>query len=197
MKNSRFSFPRFPGWIVVLLIFGALYFTGLHTEVLGKIQGAFLSTGIIKPDTEASQNKNSTIATEKDFVLKSLSGETITLKSLSGKTVFLNLWATWCAPCIAEMPNIQKLYEKVNSDDIAFMMLSLDKDPQKVQNFIKKKEYTFPVYVPGGAIPSEFDASVIPTTFVIAPNGDIALKHEGMADYNNKEFIDFLNSLKK
>lgn len=86
------------------------------------------------------------------FKMVSLNGKTVSFESLKGKVVFMNMWATWCPPCIAEMPNIQKLYEKIGSDKIAFVMLSLDEDGmEKVKKFIGKKGFTFPVYLPASS----------------------------------------------
>lgn len=201
----KFKLSKIPGWLIMLLIFGTLYITGLHTEVLGTVQSVVLATGLIKPDIHNDETLNidsgdmihtASAMAGKDLKMRSLSGESITLESLYGKTIFLNLWATWCAPCIAEMPNIQKVYDKVKSEDIEFVMLSLDHDPKKAEKFIARKAYTFPVYVPVGQLPNEFKTSVIPTTFVISPEGKIVVKKEGMADYNTKEFIDFLKNLK-
>ncbi len=196
----------------MLAIFGVLYLTGLHTEAIGQVQRLLLATGLKKADVpeqmEQIPDKNPsaapTIATEasemagKGFQMKSLSGETVSLESLKGKVIFMNIWATWCPPCIAEMPNIQSLYEKVGSDKIAFVMLSVDQGGvDKVRKFIQKKGYTFPVYLPASPIPQEFDSPAIPTTFIISPDGKIVAKQEGMAKYDTKEVREFLQSMAK
>ena len=207
MKKNKFSIPRIPGWIAMLAIFGVLYLTGLHTEVIGQVQRALLFTGVMKVDVpEPLVNNNadtSEISTGAEvemvgngFQMKSLSGKTVSLESMKGKVIFMNIWATWCPPCIAEMPNIQSLYDKVGSDKIAFVMLSVDKGgSSKVKKFIDKKGFTFPVYFPASAIPSEFNSQAIPTTFIISPEGNIVSRHEGMAAYDTKEFREFLLSL--
>ncbi|MDQ3395856.1 MAG: TlpA family protein disulfide reductase [Bacteroidota bacterium] len=185
------------------MIIGGLYFTGLHTEVLGKIQSIILYTGILKPNIDNDRINSTEVPLEgsslnmagKDFQMKSLNGVSLNMESLYGKTVFLNLWATWCPPCIAEMPNIQQLYNQVHSEDIVFLMLSLDNDLEKPKKFIEKKGYTFPVYLPEGTLHSDFQTNAIPTTFVISPKGKIVSKQEGMANYNTKEFKEFLLNL--
>jgi thiol-disulfide isomerase/thioredoxin len=112
--------------------------------------------------------------------------------------IFLNIWATWCPPCIAEMPNIQRLYEKVGSDDIAFVMLSVDEGGMdKVQKFIQKKGFTFPVYLPDGPLPRAFQSPAIPTTFILSPEGRIVARQEGMAEYDTQEVREFLQSMVK
>jgi len=206
MSNIKSFFRSLPGWLIWVIVLGSLYFSGWHTEVIGQVQRIILATGLIKPTvnpvnetTSGSPNPDNKTAAlplaSYNFSLRTLNGEIVSMASLKGKVVFMNFWATWCPPCIAEMPNIQALYAKVQSDQIAFVMISLDKDPAKAQKFIHKKGFTFPVYQLNGALPSVYAGGVIPTTFVLSPEGRIVARKEGMADYNNQEFRDFLLKL--
>ncbi|MDJ1499215.1 TlpA disulfide reductase family protein [Xanthocytophaga agilis] len=181
-------------WTLLLGIPAILYLTGWHTETIGGLQRMILATGIIKADTEQNQTDSSPDA-DYNVNLQTLDGKDISLKELKGKVIFMNIWATWCPPCIAEMPGIQKLYEQVKSEDIAFVMISVDENPAKAQKFIKRKEYTFPVYqLTSKAIPQMYASESIPVTFVISASGKLVLKHSGMADYNSDAFRDFLRS---
>lgn len=182
------------GWIVFLGIISSMYYTGLHTEAIGRVQQLILTTGIIQPEVKSSSGGAPTTV-QYDLPLVTLDGKEANLKDFKGKVIFLNLWATWCPPCVAEMPNIHNLYKKVASDDIVFVMLSLDEDPKKAQKFMQKKEYTFPVYLPTAAFPAAFETQAIPTTFIIAPDGSIVMRKEGMASYDTQEFRDFLQKL--
>lgn len=199
MTKKRFSYKDIPGWVVMLVIFGVLYATGLHTEAIGQVQRILLATGIKNADVpdSAAPNLNSEEATVgAGFDLTDLNGNVVPFESLRGKVVFLNVWATWCPPCIAEMPGIQKLYDSVDTSQIAFVMLSVDEGGQeKVRKFIDRKGYTFPVYIPLSGIPAAFQSSAIPTTFILSPDGTLAARQEGMANYNTKKMRDFLGSL--
>lgn len=209
MDKNKFSIKNIPGWAVMLAIFGILYLTGLHTEAIGQVQRILLATGIKNADVpttdeiaSASENKAFTAAgapmAGAGFKMVDLDGKTVAFESLKGKVIFLNIWATWCPPCIAEMPNIQKLYDKVGSDKIAFVMLSVDEGGMaKVKKFIDKKGYTFPVYMPASSFPNEFYSTAIPTTFIISPEGKIVAKQEGMAEYDTKEVREFLQGMAK
>jgi thiol-disulfide isomerase/thioredoxin len=210
MNKNKFSIRNIPGWAVVLAVFGVLYLTGLHTEAIGQVQRLLLATGVKNADVpETLQNPDANAVADASaaagsemagagFKMVGLDGKTINFESLQGKVVFMNIWATWCPPCIAEMPNIQRLYEKVGSDKIAFVMLSVDEaGMEKVKKFIDKKGYTFPVYMPASQFPEEFYSNAIPTTFIISPEGKIIAKQEGMADYDTKEVQDFLQSMVK
>ncbi len=192
----------------MLAVFGVLYSTGLHTEAIGQVQRILLATGLKNADVpETWQNPDATAVVDAaatansdmagaGFKIVDLQGKQVNFESLKGKVVFLNIWATWCPPCIAEMPNIQKLYEKIGSDKIAFVMLSVDEGGmEKVKKFIAKKKYTFPVYMPASQFPQEFYSTAIPTTFIISPDGKIVAKQEGMADYDTPEVVAFLQKL--
>ncbi|AHM62367.1 alkyl hydroperoxide reductase [Flammeovirgaceae bacterium 311] len=203
MSKDKFSIKKIPGWVIMLAVFGILYITGLHTEAIGQVQRLLLATGIRQAEVpEAGESKALAAASAevagRGFQMVDLEGNTVAFESLEGKVVFLNIWATWCPPCVAEMPNIQSLYEKVGSDKIAFVMLSVDEGGMgKVKKFIARKGFTFPVYMPAGPLPQEFYSQAIPTTFILSPEGKIVARQEGMAEYDTREVRDFLQSMVK
>lgn len=179
-------------WGLLITVASALYFSGQHTEVLGFVQRAILATGLLQPDQIPKDQQTSAAY---DFELRDINGESVDFSTFKGKTVFLNFWATWCPPCIAEMPDIHDLYNKVQNEDIVFVMLSQDKDFQKAIDYIKKKEYDFPVYSLNSRLPQVYHSQSIPTTFVISPKGKIVSKRSGMAKYDTEKFRDFLTQL--
>jgi thiol-disulfide isomerase/thioredoxin len=80
------------------------------------------------------------------FELTDLAGKTWRLKDLNGKSVLIDVWATWCGPCQAELPNLEKLYEQVKGrDDIQILTFDTDSDPGAVGPYLKNRGYTFPV----------------------------------------------------
>lgn len=183
-----------------------LYATGMHTEIIGFAQRGLLATGLMNPDVEElaqlrdseSEDKDPTMTdTKADFNLKLLDayGNTTSLEESRGKVIFLNMWATWCPPCIAEMPSIDRLHEEMG-DEVVFVMLSLDQDFEKAKAFDKRKGYDLPIYTQAGNLPAIYRSSSIPTTFIIDAKGNLVLTHKGMADYSNSEFKDFLLALK-
>jgi thiol-disulfide isomerase/thioredoxin len=179
-------------WGIIILIFAALYFTGLHTVVLGTMQSIVLKTGLIRPNLNPTGNLG---YAEFDFLLKDTSGETLDVRTLEGKTIFLNFWATWCPPCIAEMPDIEKLYKNVEGEGIVFLMVSVDDDFEKAKKFAEKRNFSLNIYAPNSVIPAVFTSRTIPSTYVISPGGKIVMKREGMARYNSRSFRRFLKEL--
>lgn len=191
------------GIIAVIAI--TLYATGLHTEVIAFVQRGLLSTGILNPNVEkitearTKEMENGVLsnATKADlnFRLIDKDGNETSLEKMKGKVIFMNLWATWCAPCLAEMPSIKKLHTEMGSE-VAFVILSLDDDFEKAKAFDKKKGYDLPIYSLRSNMPAMYDSTTIPTTYIIDAQGNLVLTHSGMADYDSDKFKKFLRSLK-
>jgi thiol-disulfide isomerase/thioredoxin len=177
-------------WVIIVSIGLGLYVTGLHTQVIGFVQRAVLSTGIITPDFDAHAAEEVSY----DFQLFDVNGERVFFEDYKGKTVFINFWATWCPPCIAEMPDINDLYAEVSSD-VEFLIISVDQDQGKAKRFVSNKGFDFPIFFPANQIPSNLKSNAIPTTLVISPDGRIVSKREGMAKYNTDAFKAFLKKL--
>lgn len=181
-------------WGIMLVIFAFIYLMGWHTEVIGRLQQGLLWTGVIQADTDLSEKER--VSVDYDMPLVSLSGDRANLEDFRGKVVFLNFWATWCPPCIAEMPGIQALYEQYgHREDIAFIMVTLDEDTDKATEFLENREFTFNAYRLNGVRPEVFRSQTIPTTYVLDKDGRLVSKKEGMASYNTSRFKDFLNNL--
>ena len=126
--------------------------------------------------------------------LKSTDGSEFNLdQKFKDKVVFINFWATWCPPCIAEMPTIEKLYQKYK-DKIGFAMIS-NEDIGMIEDFRNRNKYTFPVYQIETEIPEVFNLTIIPATFIISPDRKIALKHVGGADWSHEDVMKYLDEL--
>jgi thiol-disulfide isomerase/thioredoxin len=185
----------------IKLIFGALLIITILklTDTLASVSYIANAT-LLKSGVFNSQPGNQTNHAESfdyNFKIKTLTGEEIDFNQFKGKVIFLNLWATWCGPCRVEMPGIQELYSETNKEQIVFIMLSLDKDEdlQKINNYIKKNEFTFPVYQPKGYLSNQLNVSSIPTTFIINKEGKIVSKEIGTTNFNTKKFKKYLADL--
>lgn len=122
-------------------------------------------------------------------------GENIVLGDLKGQPVFLNFWATWCPPCIAEMPSIQDLYDEYK-DDVAFVLVS-NESTEVVNKFFEKHDYSFPVYSLQSEVPAVFKTSTIPSTYLIGPNGRLLISKTGAARWNSGKMKSLLDDLIK
>lgn len=117
----------------------------------------------------------------------------VDLSQFKGKVVFINNWASWCPPCIAEMPSIQNLKNNLKDENIVFVMVSYDDRPEKARQFIQKKNFDFEVYFPGSAYP--FHTESIPATFILDKQGNVVASHTGMANFDNPELIKKIKAL--
>ncbi|MGY6557957.1 MAG: TlpA family protein disulfide reductase [Nitritalea sp.] len=175
------------------LVFGLLYITGWITPIMGFVQSGLLATGIKKPKVTLADR------TLEDFDFRgtftNAAGETVQLADFKGKTLFINIWATWCPPCRAEMPHIDALYEKVASEDLLFLMVSVDQEAEKAFRFHEQKGFHFPVLHAGAGLSPSLQSQSIPTTVVVSPEGKIAFYQEGMANFDTADFRDFLLGL--
>ena len=124
-------------------------------------------------------------------------GEIIDLHSLEGKIIFLNFWATWCPPCRAEMPSINRLYTQFKNDEnVVFLFVDADSDLPKSIKYMVDRKYEMPVYKAASEIPEQIFSGSLPTTVIFDRKGRFAFKNEGIANYADKKFIDFINQLK-
>lgn len=112
--------------------------------------------------------------------LKDLSGKTIDLASLAGKVVILDFWATWCAPCREEMPELQKFYKKYNAKGLEIVGISVDKTPEGIKDFVSKLKVTFPiVHDDGHKVADKYSPPRMPSSYIIDRKGVVRYVHGG------------------
>lgn len=127
--------------------------------------------------------------------LSGSNNESFKFENLEGKVVLVNFWATWCPPCVAEMPSLQNLYTDYG-EQVKFVMVAHD-EREKVKMFLKEKGYSFPIYFEKGNTPNVLETESIPTTFIIDKKGKIVIKKIGAANWNSTGTRDLLKSLLK
>lgn len=150
-------------------------------------------------ETDAAQNAQRAAETNHKvaavpFELKDQYGKTHTLSEYKGKVIFLNFWATWCPPCRAEMPDIQKLYERSPKEGegavivlgVASPKLGNEKDEAGIKAFMDKNGYTYPVLMDAkGELFSAYGIRAIPTTFMIDREGNVYGRVQGALSGEN------------
>lgn len=161
-----------------------------------------LSTLACTSKKDRTEQQNSTaenlVASDTNIAFADSKGNKLSLGDLKGKVVFINFWATWCPPCIAEMPSINNLYKRYkDKSKITFIMVDVDANFQKSKSFMDKNNYDLPLYIPASQIPSNFLSGAIPTTVILNKSGKMVGRIEGSREYDSQEVYDALDSLIK
>lgn len=117
------------------------------------------------------------------YLMSDLKGTSQTVEIGQGKVVFISYWATWCPPCIAELPSIEQLYSDYG-DQVDFVLLTHE-DSEVVRRFLEKKGLDLPVFTPRMQAPEQLYSRSIPTNYLIDGTGKILIKETGAADWNS------------
>lgn len=121
------------------------------------------------------------------FTVTDMNGQPVSLASLKGKPVFLNFWATWCPPCVGEMPDIQRAYAKYG-DKIHFVIVNIDGTKPDVTSFMENHAFSFPVVLDtNGSATSAYAVQAIPTSYIIDADGNIIDSHVGALSADDME----------
>ena len=135
------------------------------------------------------------LVTDYAWELRDQDGNIFSFQDTKGKVVFLNFWATWCPPCIAEMPSIVSLYDDYK-EDVVFLLVT-DEDSGKVPEFMSKNNYDFRYYNAMSAPSKILKYQSIPQTYIIDKNGKIVIDKNGAANWNSESVRTTLNKLLK
>jgi thiol-disulfide isomerase/thioredoxin len=115
-----------------------------------------------------------------DVTLRTLDGKAWNLADLKGKTIVINLWATWCVPCRGELPEFQKLYEKLKGrDDVVVASFNVDEDAAKIAPYLKENGLSFPVVLANDLVDAYFPVVFVPQTWFIDSTGKLLWIQEG------------------
>lgn len=117
------------------------------------------------------------------WTLRTLEGERVRLERYRGRVLFINVWATWCAPCVAEMAGIERLRAGLAGSGVEFLLVSPE-DPEPVERFLRRYRYDLPIFLEGEEMPDGFALRALPTTFIVDHSGRIVLRHRGATEWD-------------
>lgn len=156
----------------------------------------FLATGLV----QAKDLRPYDGAPLPDFTLTDMQGNSHTLSDYKGNVVMLNFWATYCGPCIKEMPSMQRLKEKMTGKPFTILAVDMAEESADVSAFLSKHniKVDFPLLLdPDGTVVEQWMISAVPTTFILDPTGKIRYALYGGLEWDNDEVIGTLNGLMK
>lgn len=197
MENLK-NWLRKTGFTVILTIVFIIIL--VNKDAKAWLMRQVASTGILNSSISESKEtqNNSTKVSYAGFMLKNEDGKIIDTSALQDKVVFINFWASWCPPCRAEFPSVQKLYDQYkNNPDMVFLTVNLDDNVALGKSYLKEKGFTVPFLVPAGPIPAVLYSGSLPTTIVLDKKGEIRLHHKGLADYSKNSFYQQIDELLK
>jgi thiol-disulfide isomerase/thioredoxin len=130
------------------------------------------------------------------WTVMDLNDRPVSFSTFQGRPVFLNIWATWCGPCVSELPSIARLARpaRLAGKPIAFVCVSTDDSSQTVTRFLQGKDWPM-TFLRTEKIPPVFSSDGIPATFLISPDGKIAAVQIGSVEWDEPKVVAFLEKL--
>lgn len=184
-------------WSTAILV-GVFIVLLISPDAKSWLMRQMISTGIMNAEMKDQQEILTAELPEaaEEMSVQDETGNMISTKDLKGKVVFINFWASWCPPCRAEFPSIQKFYDQYqNNLDVVFLTVNMDEQTSLGENYLKKEHFTLPFLIPAGNIPTSYFNGSLPTTVVLDKTGKIRLHHAGMADYSKASFFKEIDGL--
>ena len=207
MKKIVNFFQTKTAFLLIGIIFGGIavsvpwYFSWKSEN--RQANANFFESLIDEPDSIAKiSGRDSSVALARadlNWSFSNLQGEKINIDHFKGKVVFLNFWATWCVPCIAELPSLKELVLRYQENDQISFLFITDESKGKINRFTKRRNELkdLPYYTYSNDKPTLFDSKGLPTTVIINKYGDMILKHVGMAYWDSENVHELLNDLLK
>lgn len=170
---------------------------GAGFVVAGVLLAVYLTVSMprkpMAPEAFDAQAGDAGEAVAQPWELTGLDGGSVRFADLEARVLFVNRWATWCAPCVREMPTIEALSERLAGEDVAFLMISSE-TLETVRAHVENAAWRLPVYV-AGEVPAAFGSSGIPATFIVDAQRRIALRRIGSADWDDDAAEAFVRGL--
>lgn len=155
----------------------------------------FLQKGLALISPSVVDKEDRILLDSYSWQLIDIKGNRVNFKESEGRVVLINFWATWCPPCIAEMPSLHDLYADYKGK-VDFYFVS-NEEVKTIKDFLEKNNYSFNVHIPVTQYPKMFDVSSIPRTFLIDRQGQIVVDKTGAANWNSNKIRSTIDDLIK
>ena len=130
------------------------------------------------------------------FELGRLDGAATSLASYRGRVVLINLWASWCAPCLTEMPSLERLHRRLGADGLVVLGVSADDEEKNIRDVLAKLALTFPILRdPDGRMANAYRATGYPETYLVDKNGVLRATYVGPVEWDSPEVVSRIRNL--
>ena len=184
-----------PFTIVTDILFIVLVILLIIPGTRKEVSSFFIRLTAFPPSTLDTDEQYTINEQTAQWELVDLSGNKVILSDLFDRPVLVNLWATWCPPCIAELPGLLDLQKEYGSK--AHFLFVTDENPAVVKAFLKKHGYALTGFYLSKRVPADFATNSIPTSYILSKKGKVVLKKKGAARWNSgkiKRLLDKLNN---
>ncbi|CAN8142187.1 cytochrome c biogenesis protein CcmG, thiol:disulfide interchange protein DsbE [uncultured Thiomicrorhabdus sp.] len=152
---------------------------------------AFIATAELNP-VEVTERKKGLVPIEArpavDFELSDTFGESLNFSDKRGKVVLLNFWASWCPPCVKEIPSMNRLAESFDSNQFEIVSVNFKESPQTIRDFLKQVQVDFPVLIDqDGKVSADYEIFSFPSSFLIDTNGQIRYSVNAAIEWDDSE----------
>ena len=180
-KDRRVSLQSIVIIVLIVILIGILILLQTKDTFYNPSDGSQLAKGLPAPN----------------FSLPGLDGQMVRLTDYRGKVVLLNIWATWCPPCVEEMPSMEKLYQELRGDGFEILAVSIDESgAQGVRPFMKKHNLSFPALIDSKeTLKDLYQTRGVPESFIIDKDGILIEKVIGPRNWANPEVIRYFRNL--
>jgi peroxiredoxin len=130
-----------------------------------------------------------------DFEITTDSGQAVSLKQFGGKLLVLNFWATWCPPCVEEIPSLNRFQEELKPQGVVVVAVSVDRNAAKYKQFLQRRPVSFQTARdPESSIPAKYGTFKYPETYIINAKGEVVWKFIGPEDWSNPQLLQRVKS---
>ena len=189
MKITKYIFT-------IVVVAGLMAFVAFH--IIPRNSGQ----GNNRQDNNAQASDNNQVQPSAEntavpsFVLKDLKGNDEQLQSFKDKLILVNFWASWCGPCNEEAPSMEEMYQKLHSEGLIIVGISIDHHVGQVEKFVKQYSVTFPVLLDTDeSVASSYGITGVPETFILNSHYKLIRHVIGPLDWTSPDVISYLSSL--